>query len=64
MTKILVTGGAGNIASALIAKLATHPENRIVMIVLGLGQREPDIAHVALPELRIAAQTAADQPSN
>lgn len=31
MTKILVTGGAGNIASALIAKLASRPENQIVI---------------------------------
>jgi len=31
MTKILVTGGAGNIASALIARLATHPDNQIVI---------------------------------
>jgi len=31
MTKILVTGGAGNIASALIAKLAQRPENQIII---------------------------------
>lgn len=31
MTKILVTGGAGNIASALIARLATRPDNQIVI---------------------------------
>ena len=31
MVRILVTGGAGNVASALIAKLATNPENQIVV---------------------------------
>ena len=31
MIRILVTGGAGNVASALIAKLATNPENDIVI---------------------------------
>ncbi len=31
MTKILVTGGAGNIASALIAKLASNPDNQIII---------------------------------
>ena len=31
MIKILVTGGAGNIASALIAKLASNPANHIVI---------------------------------
>jgi len=31
MTRILVTGGAGNIASALIAKLALSPDNQIII---------------------------------
>lgn len=31
MTRILVTGGAGNIASALIASLASNPENEIII---------------------------------
>lgn len=31
MTRILVTGGAGNIASALIARLADSPDNHIVI---------------------------------
>ena len=31
MTKILVTGGAGNIASALIAGLALSPDNQIII---------------------------------
>lgn len=31
MIKILVTGGAGNVASALIAKLASNPANKIVI---------------------------------
>jgi len=31
VVRILVTGGAGNVASALIAKLATNPENQIVV---------------------------------
>ncbi|HED16393.1 MAG TPA: NAD-dependent epimerase/dehydratase family protein, partial [Gammaproteobacteria bacterium] len=31
MIRILVTGGAGNVASALIARLATNPENDIVI---------------------------------
>lgn len=31
MVPILVTGGAGNVASALVAKLATNPENQIVV---------------------------------
>jgi len=31
MIRILVTGGAGNVASALIAKLASNPDNEIVI---------------------------------
>jgi len=31
MIRILVTGGAGNVASALIAKLASNPENEIII---------------------------------
>lgn len=32
MNKILVTGGAGNLGSALVAKLSDNPENRVVIV--------------------------------
>ena len=32
MTTILITGGAGNVASALAKKLSEDPENHIVIV--------------------------------
>ncbi len=49
MIKILVTGGAGNIASALIAKLASNPANHIVIadnLLTGERAKVPDLPNV------------------
>lgn len=49
--KILVTGGAGNVASALVAKLARQPDNDIVVadnLLTGSPERVP----VELPNVR------------